>query len=235
MKVYLNETYVARRASVGKWASLLGLVILGIGFVVSLRVPNLFISFGSLAVGFILSNVGIYYANRYTRVDRPDVELSKALKGFDDRYALYQFLLPASQVLREPGGLTIFVLKPQEGVVAFQDGKWRNKMGWGRLLRWVGQEGLGSPDRELKQEVGALKDWLQEQAPDLDVPVRGVLVFNRAQLALDDPPVPAMAPKQIKGWLRKAGKLPPLPKKTFSRLNQALDEAIQVEEEQEGD
>jgi hypothetical protein len=86
----------------------------------------------------------------------------------------------------------------------------------------------------VEQEVGALKDWLQEQAPDLDVPVRGVLVFNRAQLALDDPPVPAMAPKQIKGWLRKVGKLPPLSKKTFSRLNQALDEAIQVEEEQEG-
>jgi hypothetical protein len=230
MKVYLNEQHVERRSSVGKWASLLGLAILASGFVISLKFPNMLISFGSLAVGFILSNVGIYYANRYTRQDRPDALLSKALKGLDNRYALYQFLLPSPQVLREPGGLTVLVLKPQDGIVLYQDGKWRNKMGWSRAFRWIGQEGLGRPEQEVGLEVESLKDWLQEQAPDLDVPVRGVLVFTQADLQTpDEPPVPAMDPKQIKGWLRKAGKLPPLPQPTLTRLIQVLDEAILLE------
>lgn len=232
MKVYVNETYVTRRSSVGKWASLLGLAILASGFVVSLKNPNLlFVSFGSLAVGFILSNVGIYYANRYTRPDRPDAELAKALKGLDNRHVLYQFCLPVSQVLREPGGLTVFLLKPQEGQVLFQEGKWRNKLGWSRVLRWMGQEGLGEPEREVAQEVQTLREWLQEQAPDLNVPMRGVLVFTKAQLTLDNPPVPAMAPKQIKGWLRKAGKLPPLPKQTLAQLTQVLNEAVPTDED----
>jgi len=235
MKIYANEKYIERRSSVGKWASLLGLAILAGGFIVSLRNPALlYIPFGSLAVGFIMSNVGIYYANRYTHPDRPDAELAKALKGLDNRHALYQFLLPVSQVLREPGGVTVFVLKPHEGQVLFQEGKWRNKLGWSRVFRWMSQEGLGDPAQETAQEVQSMQEWLQERAPDLNVPVRGALVFNKAQLILDDdPPVPTMAPKQVKGWLRKAGRTPSLPKKTLKRLAQVLDETIPAAEEQD--
>ncbi len=236
MKIYTNVGYIKRRSSMGKWASLLGLMVLAGGFIASLRGPGLFfISLLALALGFLLSNVGLYYANRYARAERPDAVLAQALKGFDNRYALYQFLLPASQVLLEPGGLTAFLLKPQEGQILFQQGRWRNKQGWARLLRWVGQEGLGKPHLEAESEVQSLRDWLAAQAPALEVPVRGVVVFThpKAELALDDPPVPALAPRQLKGWLRKAGRLAPLPSATLARLNQVLDEAAQVGEEED--
>jgi hypothetical protein len=236
MKVYTNEGYIKRRAAVGKWASLLGLVILAGGLIVSLRDPRLFfISFGTLILGFLLSNVGIYYANRYVRPDRPDAVLTQALKGFDQRYALYQYLLPVSHVLREPGGLTVFVPKPQEGQILYERGKWRNKQGMSRILRWVGQEGLGNPEQELERTVGDMQNWLKKQAPDLEVPVRGVVVFThpKADLHLNEPPIPAMAPKQLKGWLRRAGKLPPLSSATLDQLTQCLNEAAQVEDDQE--
>jgi hypothetical protein len=238
MKVYLNEGYVERRSTIGKWASIVGLVVLAGGFIISLRDFRLFyISFASLIVGFLLSNVGIYYANRYARPDRPDAVLAQALKGFDKRYALYQFLLPVSHVLLEPGGLTIFILKPQEGQILYQGGKWRNKQGWGRLMRWVGQEGLGKPDLEAEGEIQALQHWLQKQVPDLDVPVRAVVVFTHpnAQLQLDEPPVPAMAPKPLKGWLRKAGKLSPLPNETLAELARLLDDAAGVADIEDDD
>jgi hypothetical protein len=233
MKVYINEEYIKRRASIGKWASLLGLVVLGGGLVVSFRDPGLFfISFGALILGFLLSNVGIYYANRYARPDRPDVVLAQALKGFDKRFALYQFLLPVSHVLREPGGVTLLIPKPQEGLIEYRDGKWRNKQGWSRVFRWVGQEGLGKPDRELKSEAQTMRDWLQERAPDLEVPVRGIVVFTHpdAELELDNPPVTALSPKQLKGWLRGAGKLDPLPAEEQAQLTEVLDEATQVDD-----
>jgi len=235
MKVYLNKGYVDRRSTVGKWASLLGLVVLGGGLFISLAIPQLFfISLITLLLGFILSNVGIYYANRYVRLDRPDAVLAQGLKGLDNRYALYQFRLPVSQVLCEPGGLTVFVLKPQEGQVLYQQGKWRNKQGWGRLLRWIGQEGLGKPELEVENEVQVLGEWLAERAADLKVPVRGVALFTnpKVELVLDNPPVPAMLPKQVKGWLRKAGKLTPLPNETLDRLTEVLNEAARVEEDE---
>jgi hypothetical protein len=235
MKVYTNERYIKRRAAIGKGASLLGLLVLGGGLIVSFRDPRLFfISFGALLLGFLFSNVGIYYANRYARPDRPDVALVQALKGFDKRFALYQFLLPVSHVLREPGGLTVLVPKPQEGQIVYQNGKWRNKQGWQRIFRWVGQEGLGKPEMELEGETQTMRDWLQKQAPDLEVPVRGVLVFTNpnAELALEAPAVPTMAPKQLKGWLRKAGKLSPLPAELQAQLTEVLNEATHVTEDE---
>jgi hypothetical protein len=236
MKVYINEGYVKRRSAAGKWASLLGLAVLAGGFIVSLKYPRLIlISLVALLLGFLLSNIGLYYANRYTRFDRPDVVLPQALKGFDNRYALYQFLLPVSQVLLEPGGLTVFIPKPQEGQILFQKGKWSHKQGWSRLLRWMGQEGLGKPEQEVGGEVQALREWLEAQAPDLDVPVRGVVVFThpKAELALDTPPVPAMTPKQLKGWLRRAGKRTALSKETLARLAQVLNEAAHIGEDKD--
>lgn len=236
MKLYVNEGYIKRRASIGKWASLLGLLVLAAGFVVSLRNPGLFfISFGTLILGFLLSNVGIYYANRYVRPDRPEAILVQALKGFDKRYALYQFRLPVSHVLREPGGLTVLVPKPQEGLTTYREGKWRNKQGWSRIIRWVGQEGLGNPEQDLAQETQKLTDWLQQKAPDLNVPVRGVVVFTnaKAELQLDAPTVPVMLPKHLKAWLRRAGKLEPLSKETLNRLTQVLNEAAQIGSEDE--
>jgi hypothetical protein len=231
MNVYTNKGYVERRATLGKWASLVGLVVLGGGFLISLRVPELFfISFATLIVGFLLSNVGIYYANRYARPDRPDAVLVQALKGLDKRHALYQFLLPVSHVLCEPGGLTVLIVKPQEGLIIYDNGKWRNKQGWSRLLRWVGQEGLGKPDLEIESEAATMREWLQKQAPDLEAPIRGVVIFTNAnaELQLNDPPVPALAPKQLKGWLRKAGKLPPLSEEDRARLTEVLNEAARV-------
>jgi hypothetical protein len=236
MKVYANEVYVKRRATIGKWASFLGLAVLAGGFLVSLSIPELFfVSFGTLIVGFLLSNVGVYYANRYMHEGRPDAVLAQALKGFDSRYGLYQFLLPVPQVLREPGGLTVFVLKHQDGQILFENGKWRNKQGWIRLLRWVGQEGIGRPESEMENDIQALREWLKSQAPDLEVPVRGVIVFThpKAELALDDPPAPALTAKQLKGWLRKAGKLPPFPKETLDRLAQVLNQAAKVGEDED--
>jgi len=234
MRVYLDEKYVKRRAAIAKWASILGLAVLGGGFAASIVAPQLIVvSFGALILGFLLSNVGIYYSNRYLRLDRPDVALAQALKGLDNRYALYQFLLPVSQVLLEPGGLTACVLKPQEGQILYQDGKWRNKQGWGRLLRWVGQEGLGKPQQEVEMAVEALQKWLASQAPDLEVPIRGIVVFTRsnAELTLDNPPVPTMTTSQVKKWLRKAGKRPELAEETYEQLSRLLpDTAAPVDD-----
>jgi hypothetical protein len=64
----------------------------------------------------------------------------------------------------------------------------------------------------------------------MDVSVRGVVVFThpKAELAIDGPSVPAMAAKQLKGWLRKAGKRTAIAKESWAELAEVLDEAAGV-------
>ena len=96
--------------------------------------------------------------------------------------------------------------------------------------KWVGQEGLGNPETEVERETVRMQDWLRKQAPDLEVPVRGAVLFAHpnAELELDDPPIITLEPKQVKGWLRRGGKLPPLPEETFDQLCQVLNSGADV-------
>jgi hypothetical protein len=122
--------------------------------------------------------------------------------------------------------------KPQEGLSVYKEGKWRNKQGLSRIIRWVGQEGLGNPTLELEKETDRMRQWLQKLAPNLEIPVRGVVIFThpKAELELDNPPVPALLPKQLKNWLRKGNRLPPLPGEAFNQLSELLNEAAGVSE-----
>jgi hypothetical protein len=91
---------------------------------------------------------------------------------------------------------------------------------------------LGKPDREVEIDIQTMQDWLQKQGDDQEVPVRGVVVFTnpKAELQLNGPPVDAMSAKQLKGWIRKAGRLPPLSKEDQAQLAELLDEEVSVGE-----
>src|SRR5690348_14839638 len=105
MRLITNEKVVKRNAAIGKYATIAGLVILIGGVVVSLNTQTSnnpayqWIPLGTLIVGFILSNVGTYYMNRFGREPRSDTALDGALKGFDDKYRLYNYYLPGSHFL----------------------------------------------------------------------------------------------------------------------------------------
>jgi Na+/pantothenate symporter len=74
MQIITNETLIKNRARLGRIASFAGLAILVLGLVASLSPHELLTSpqwmlasFGCLFVGFLLSQVGIYNANRWLR------------------------------------------------------------------------------------------------------------------------------------------------------------------------
>ena len=68
MKIISNDKLIKRNATIGQVTSLSSLVILGIGMYISFKSPEYFnISIGALLVGFILSQVGIYFGNRWGR------------------------------------------------------------------------------------------------------------------------------------------------------------------------
>lgn len=65
-------------------------------------------SFACLGIGFIAAQIGSYNQRRFNRSPRPHEQLAKELKGFDDRYALYSWMLPAPHVFTGPSGVYTF-------------------------------------------------------------------------------------------------------------------------------
>jgi hypothetical protein len=224
MQVITNEKLIRNRARLGRVASFAGLGILILGLAASLFPQWLLVSFGCLLVGFLLSQVGIYNANRWVREPRADQTLDKILKGFDNRYHLYNYVLPARHVLLAPFGLCVINPKHQGGKIRCEGEKWHHQAGWKRILRLFGQEGLGNPTREVRAEVEKLRRFLAQRIPDAEVPIEGVVVFANPQVDLqtENPTFPVLDGKQFKSFLRNLSKERPIPGSQRKQLAEIL-------------
>jgi hypothetical protein len=219
MRAITNEARIARGARLGKIATIAGLGFLLGGLIISLVTqgsPVLWLSLVCLALGLLVSSIGTFNMNRWVREPRADQALAQSLKGFDDRYQLYNYLLPAPHVLLSPTGLFVLTAMGQDGVIRCEGDKFRRDFSVGRVFRFMADEGLGKPFVEGDQQVGALKEYLEENEIEMDqeVDIQNVLVFHnpRAQLVLSDPSRPVVIPKALKRAIRK---------KTDARLSSA--------------
>src|SRR4030065_985294 len=106
MEIIINERLVRRNARIGQVSSIVGLLVLAGGMYISFARQEYFgLSLAALLLGFTLSQVGIYFGNRWGRRPRPDEVLSQALKGLDGRYALYHYTTPTPNLLVGPAGI----------------------------------------------------------------------------------------------------------------------------------
>ena len=209
MKAITNEKLIARNAKIGTWSSLVGLAVLGIGLYISIQWQEyIALSFVCLLAGIVLSNVGLYNANRWVKSPRPDEVLTKALKGFDRRYYLYNYVLPAGHTLLAPSGLFVIVARNHDGPISYADGRWRQKFNLLRAFGILG-EGVGNPVRNAEKDVRKMQKFLAENVPELgEVPIQPLIVFTseKADLHVQDPPLPVLTPKGLKDFLRKSPK-----------------------------
>ena len=226
MKVIRNVPYIEKRSKIGRYVSLAGLAILLAGMLISLFRPQFIqISFICLLIGFVFSQVGIYYSNRFVRPDRPDEALTRALKGLDDRWYLYHYELPTPHVLLGPDACYVCSVQQQSGQISAHGNKWKQSLGWRRILAWMSQESIGNPAQAAQIEVESLERYLHKKLPDLDVPLTPVIVFSSPTVELDvsDTPVPVVHIKQLKEWLRGSGKSKGLASSTRAELLKLLE------------
>lgn len=221
MRVYKNESFIKRRATLGKWLFWGALGVLMGGMIASFRWQQYpLIPLVALTVGFTLAQIGTYYLNRYVRPDRADVTLTAALKGFSHNFSLYHYLSPASSVLLAPEGCYAFVVKLQSGKITIKDGRGHQPMTLGRLITFFGQESVGDLAREAQAEANALTRYIAKQLPEAQVSVTPVVVFAHpdAQLDVQSSSVPVVHAKQLKDWLRGPGKVKGLSAQTRAQL-----------------
>jgi hypothetical protein len=227
---------VERGAQIAKIATLAGLGILVAGMILSLLVQDpsiIWIAFACLIVGLVISSIGTLNMNRWVRQPRADQALAQGLKGFDDRYRLYNYVLPARHVLLSPVGLFVIAALGHDGSIRYDGSRFRR--GWtpARLLRLMADEGLGRPLQEVDRQIAALEQLLEAHEATPEVDIQGLIVFYnpRVQLDVTDPPLPIVDPRGLKKAIRKLAE-EKLPNRQYRELQAVFDEAApEVEED----
>ena len=211
MRVITNEKLIKRNALLSKAISVVGLLVLISGLVVSFIRPEWSIlPFYTLITGFLMSNMGMYLNNRYVREPRPDVAISNSMKGLDDRYRVYHYILPASHTLVGPPGVYAIVTRFQGGSISWNQKRKRfAHRGTSIFRRMFAQESLGNPIGEAGVEARRLAKHLEKQFGDQAPPVFPLIVLTNPKIEIGDlknVPVPVLKIKRLNPYLRKRPK-----------------------------
>lgn len=231
MKVIRNERLIRRNGRIGMVTSLASLIVLGISMFISLRMREQFVwALVALIVGFLLTQVSIYYGNRWGRSPRPDEMLDGILKGLPGNYALYHYVTPASHLLVGPAGIWVLLPYALKGTITYQKGRWRVRGGgfWQAYLRFWGQESIGRPELEAEAEIRHLQRFLRPLLNQDLPPIQALLIFThpQAELQIDESsPLPALPAKKVKDFLRKKAKEVPLDESWVRTLQKALEQS----------
>ncbi len=178
-----------------------------------------------------MSQVGIQFTNRWGRSPRPDEVIDKSLKGLGREYTMYHYVTPVSHLLVGPSGIWTIIPYFQSGIVTYEKNRWHAR-GGGFLqsyMRLFGQGNLGRPDLESEAEKSSALRYLKRVLPEQDAipPVNAVLLFAnpKAELRVDDTPIPAMIPKDLKDFLREKSKYKAISEITLAAIRSSLPQA----------
>jgi hypothetical protein len=236
MRIVTNQKLIRRNARIGQVTSLVALAILAVGMYITFKMPDkVAYSLGALLIGFFLSQMGIYYGNRWGRSPRPDEVLDRSLKGLGREYTIYHYVTPAAHLLIGPAGIWTLLPYYQAGMITYQKGRWRVKGGGfvQSYLRIFGQENLGRPNLEAGSEIEALNRHLKRLLPEgSELPqIKAALLFTnpKAELKVEEAPLPSLAPKELKEFLREQAKGRPIEAATLEVVRKALPQAEKEE------
>lgn len=227
MRTVIDRPRLRRRARFAHAASLGGLGILLGAVLLSMARPEWATPAAVLMVlGFAVSSVGIYSANRWVRRPRPEDTLALALKGLGDPHRIYHYLLPADHVLLTPAAVVVLETVNLEGRFTYRGGRWKQQMPLARALRYFVEEAFGNPTARAEADAGRLRAELQSRLPadGAPVPVVPIVVFvhPNAEVKADSPPIPVCQPAQLRK--RLPANLPKLGQARVEQVRVALDE-----------
>jgi len=233
MKIVSNEKLISRNKKIGQITSIASLVILGGGLYFSLSSSNsslssysVSITFGALILGFLLSQVGIFYGNRWGRSPRPDERLIQSLKGLEDKYTFYNYTTSVPQLLVGPSGIWVLIPYPVKGEITYDEKKKRWKQKGGNFyMKFFAQEGLGRPDLDVVSLINDAEKYIAQNLKDFDhPPVQAALIFTNQKITVDanNAPVPTLPAGKLKDFFRKKAKEEPAPVEMIKLLQAAL-------------
>ncbi|OGO25395.1 MAG: hypothetical protein A2W33_02770 [Chloroflexi bacterium RBG_16_52_11] len=215
MKVIIDRKKIGTRQKLSNFASLGGLLLL----LVSVVLPLIDVTWNTystiiMVIGLAMAMIGIYFANRWVKKPRPEALLDETLINLHDTYRLYHYpALPCDHVMLTPGGVVVLETNNLEGKFSYKNGRWREKIGLGKVLRYLVEVHLGNPIRSAMDDVSYLKDQLSVRIPGGEtIPVWCVVVFvhPRAVLEIEGAEIPVCKVEKLRKHVTaRSTRLPP--------------------------
>jgi hypothetical protein len=231
MNIVKNEKLIKRNGRIGQWTSLGGLAVLAGGMYISFQKPELFsYSLAALLLGFILTQVSMYFGNRFGRSPRPDEKLDAGLKGLPGEFVIYHYSTPVAHLMLGPAGIWILMPFHQKGQIVYSKNRWKMS-GGGFLqnyLRVFGQEGLGRPDLDAEHHIAVLRKFLEKRLDGGIVPdIQAMMVFTNNEVELDpgESSLMALKLKQLKEFFRTQAREKKLGSLELERLTTVINNA----------
>jgi hypothetical protein len=211
MKIVADTKLIQRNKKIGSITTFVALGILAVGLYFSFTQPEkITITFGALLLGFLLSQIGIYFSNRWGRSPRPDELLTSALKGLEDKYVLYHYKAGVPHLLIGPAGIWGLIPVNVGGTITFDENRMRFRQKGGNFyFKLFGQENLGRPEVDAQYLASDFTKYARRHFPDIELPeIQAVLVFTnrKATLEIDQTPIPAVTIDKLKDFIRKRSK-----------------------------
>ncbi len=229
MKIITNHSLINRNKKIGQFSTIISILVLGAGLYTSFQNEFQNLTFIALIVGFLLSQVGIYYITRWGRSPRPDEQINLALKGLDDKYSIYHYQTPASHLLVGPSGLIAITPAHQGGTITFDEksGRWKQK-GGNLYMKIFAQESLGRPDVEIKSTQEKLIKYLKNHFENLEIPEPQSILFfmsEKATVQANNAPIPTLQQEKLKDCIRRKAKENPVQPVVFEKIREGLPQA----------
>ena len=169
MKLVRNEKSINRGKTIGKVLTFASLSVLGLGlyFAFKKEMSMILYSYACLIAGFLLTQIGLNFVNRYGRSPRYDEIVGAAFEKLRHEYTYYVYTAPVPMLLLGPCRIWLPIPVNATGEISYKDGKWVHKTR-NFIQKFMGQDTVGKPDREVADASASLSKYLTEKGIPAD-------------------------------------------------------------------
>jgi len=182
MKLVRNEKHISRNKLIGRILTFASLGVLGLGlyFAFKKEMTLILYSYICLIVGFLLTQIGLNFVNRYGRSPRYDEVFGSAFEKLRHEYTYYVYSTPVPMLLMGPCRIWMPIPVNATGEISFQNGKWVHKTR-NRIQKLMGQDSVGRPDKEVAEASAMLNKFLTEKGIPADIhpELKPIMVENQ--------------------------------------------------------
>lgn len=230
-----NRSKIKSQATFSNIIAVGGFITLLLGVVIPYIKPEYAeITFGFIIVGAVLSIAGVYMANRWVRLPRPEQSLDEALKKFPDSYRLYHYSgLLSQHILLSPYGITLFHTINWEGVFKYKNKRWKETISFGRAIRYPLEQHLGDPTKKSIKTKQEMRNILEKSlGGKLEIDIKSMIVFlhNKVRLDIENSVIPVYKIDILKKQIISKGTR--MPEEIYNQIKSVLDSYYSPQMEQ---
>ncbi len=210
MKIITNGKLVKRYRTFGNISLIVSLVVIGVGFYFLVKENSLLWGAVTMSVSFILSQIGIFFGNRFGVHPQLHEQVSQELKGLDNHFQLFHYTTVVPHLLVGPSGVWILIPVTVKGKISYNSAKNRwNQKGVNLFAKLFMQESLGRPDLEAASAIKDVEKEFKKVYKGQKAPQVNALMFftnPKVEVSAGNSPIPAFPIRKMKDFIRQKTK-----------------------------